>query len=363
MIRIEHLRKEYQGSVPLKDLTTNIRDGEVVAVIGPSGTGKSTLLRCLNGLDKPTDGRIWVDDIEVTAPKCDLGKVRQKMGMVFQSFNLFADLTVIENLMFPAMDLLGLSRQAAYDKGIELLKKVGMAERALRYPDELSGGQKQRAAIARALMMDPEIMLFDEPTSALDPTMIGEVQSVIRELAKSGKTIVIVTHELGFAKAIASRVIFLDDGGIYEEGSPEQIFSDPRRESTRRFVRKLRVLELEIESRYFDLPAALSQIEQYCIRNLIGRKVMSHLQLTFEEMIQNLLLPQLRDPRILVTIEYSDTDDTMTMMIRYNGPYYDLRSAEDHLALAVLSSSVSELRYSIENEGPYTNRAEVIIKK
>ena len=184
MIKIEHLRKEYANITPLKDVSTVINDGDVISVIGPSGTGKSTLLRCINQLEKPTSGKIWMDDVEITDPKCDINKVRQKMGMVFQSFNLYGHKTVIENIMLAPMDLLGRSKQEAYDEGMRLLRTVGLAEKALSYPDELSGGQKQRIAIARTLAMDPDVILLDEPTSALDPTMVGEVQTVIQDLPK-----------------------------------------------------------------------------------------------------------------------------------------------------------------------------------
>ena len=208
MIKIEHLKKEYPQVTPLKDVSVEIRDGDVVAVIGPSGTGKSTLLRCINQLEKPTSGRVWLDGVEITDKKCDINQVRRKMGMVFQSFNLFGHLTVIENIMLSPMDLLGKTKQEAYDEGMRLLRLVGLAEKALNYPDELSGGQKQRVAIARTLAMDPEIILLDEPTSALDPTMVDEVQEVIRELSGSGKTMMIVTHEMNFARAISNRVFF-----------------------------------------------------------------------------------------------------------------------------------------------------------
>ena len=206
MIKIEHLRKEYPNVTPLKDVSVEINDGDVISVIGPSGTGKSTLLRCINLLEKPTSGHITIDGQEITDPKCNVPMLRRKMGMVFQGFNLFGHLTVIENIMLAPMDLLGKSKQEAYDTGMQLLRTVGLAEKALNYPDELSGGQKQRIAIARTLAMDPDVILLDEPTSALDPTMVGEVQAVIRDLAKTGKTMMIVTHEMGFARAISNRV-------------------------------------------------------------------------------------------------------------------------------------------------------------
>ncbi|MBQ9633007.1 MAG: amino acid ABC transporter ATP-binding protein, partial [Lachnospiraceae bacterium] len=181
MIELRHLRKQFDNAIPLKDVSVTINDGDVISIIGPSGTGKSTLIRSINLLEKPTGGQIFLDGEEITAPGYDVGKARRKMGMVFQSFNLFGHLTIIENLMLAPMDLLGKSKQEAYDKGVELLRRVGVAEKALNYPDELSGGQKQRVAIARTLAMDPDIILLDEPTSALDPTMVAEVQAVIRD--------------------------------------------------------------------------------------------------------------------------------------------------------------------------------------
>ena len=230
MIELKHLRKEYDIVTPLKDVNTVINDGDIISVIGPSGTGKSTLLRCINMLETPTSGQVIINGVDVTAPKCDLGKIRQKTGMVFQSFNLFGHLTVIENIMLAQLDLLGKSRQEAYDEGMRLLRTVGLADKALKYPDELSGGQKQRVAIARTLAMDPDTILLDEPTSALDPTMVGEVQAVIRELATTGKTMLIVTHEMNFARFICNRVFYMDEGGIYEDGTPEQIFEHPQKE-------------------------------------------------------------------------------------------------------------------------------------
>ena len=235
MIELKNLKKSYENSTPLKDVNVVINDGDVISVIGPSGAGKSTLIRCINMLERPTGGRILLDGEDITAPGYDLSQARRRMGMVFQSFNLFGHLTVIENLMLAQIDILKRSKQEAYDKGIELLKRVGLSGRENQYPDELSGGQKQRVAIARTLAMDPDVILLDEPTSALDPTMVGEVQAVIRDLAKTGKTMMIVTHEMSFARAICNRVFYVDEGGIYEDGTPEQIFDHPEKELTRRF--------------------------------------------------------------------------------------------------------------------------------
>ncbi len=236
LIRVEHLKKQYPNVTPIEDITTDINKGDVISIIGPSGTGKSTFLRCLNLLETPTSGTITVSGTVITDKKCDVSKVRQKMGMVFQSFNLFSNLSIIENIMAAPVKLLGLSRQDAYNEGMTLLKRVGLEEKALNLPEELSGGQKQRVAIARAIAMKPDIILFDEPTSALDPTMIGEVLAVIKALADEGMTMMIVTHEMQFAKAVSNRVFYMDDGGIYEEGTPEKIFETPQREKTRRFV-------------------------------------------------------------------------------------------------------------------------------
>ncbi len=239
MIKIKHLRKEYPNVTPLQDVSAEIRDGDVIAVIGPSGTGKSTLLRCINQMEKPTSGRVWVDGVEITDKKCNINKVRQKMGMVFQSFNLFGHLTVIENIMLSPVDLLGKSRQEAYDEGMRLLRMVGLAEKALNYPDELSGGQKQRIAIVRALMMDPEVMLFDEPTSALDPEMIGEVLEVMKNLAQTGMTMIVVTHEMRFAREVSSRTIFLDGGVIAEDKPSHELFDRPQNPRLISFLQKV----------------------------------------------------------------------------------------------------------------------------
>ena len=362
MIKIEHLRKEYPNTTPLKDVSVEISDGDVIAVIGPSGTGKSTLLRCINMLEKPTGGRILVNGTDVTDPRCDLGKVRQKMGMVFQSFNLFGHLTVIENIMLSPMDLLGKNRQAAYDEGMRLLRMVGLAEKALNYPDELSGGQKQRIAIARTLAMDPDTILLDEPTSALDPTMVGEVQAVIRDLAKTGKTLMIVTHEMNFARAISNRVFYMDEGGIYEDGTPEQIFDHPQKENTRRFIRKLKVLELSIESRDYDFLAMAGEIDRYCEKNQISWKMANRIHLAFEELIQQTLVPALEEPVVHLAVEYSEAEESAVMTIRYNGQAFDVTGLEDELSRKVLKSAVSEMTYTRDEDAECPNQITAYIR-
>ena len=354
MIKIEHLKKEYSNAVPLKDVNVEINDGDVIAVIGPSGTGKSTLLRCINMLDKPTSGHIWVNDVDVTDPKCDLGKVRQKMGMVFQSFNLFGHMTVIENIMLAPMELLKKSKKEAYENGMRLLRMVGLAEKALNFPDALSGGQKQRIAIARTLAMDPDIILLDEPTSALDPTMVGEVQAVIRELAKTGKTMMIVTHEMNFARAISNRVFYMDEGGIYEDGTPEQIFGDPQRENTRRFIRKLKHFELNIESSDYDFLRATNEIEQYCLKNQIPVKMKIRIHQIYEELVQQTLIPMLEKPHIRVILEYSEADESTVFSVQYNGAPLDVTAGDDDFSMAILRNAAKDIKYT-EEPGEYPN--------
>ena len=241
LISVKDLKKYYNGEAikALDGITDDIRRGEVVVIIGPSGSGKSTYLRSLNLLERPTDGTITFDGIDITSPKTDINNLRQKMGMVFQHFNLFPHLTIMRNMTLAPMKLLGLSREEAEKRAMELLTKVNLQDMAQSYPSQLSGGQKQRIAIVRALMMQPEVMLFDEPTSALDPEMVGEVLEVMKQLATDGMTMVCVTHEMGFAKEVASRVIFMDSGTVIEQNTPAEIFSNPKNERLRSFLLKV----------------------------------------------------------------------------------------------------------------------------
>ena len=235
-VDVINLHKEFGDLKVLRGINFQVEDGEVVCLIGPSGSGKSTILRCLNKLEESTDGTIIVDGHEITSKSTDINKVRQKIGMVFQQFNLFPHLSVVENIMMAPVDLKLMTKDEARDTAMSLLTRVGLADKADAYPKQLSGGQQQRVAIARALAMKPDIMLFDEPTSALDPEMVGEVLQVMRELADAGMTMVVVTHEMGFARDVADRVVFMSDGVIVEEGTPEDIFSDPKEQRTREFL-------------------------------------------------------------------------------------------------------------------------------
>ena len=239
MIKVKNLHKTFGDLNVLAGIDEHITQGEVVVVIGPSGSGKSTFLRCLNLLEKPTDGEIFIDDEQINSKKANVNLIRQKMGMVFQQFNLFPHLTIIDNITLAPVLLKKMSKEDAVKKGMELLTRVGLSDKADSYPNQLSGGQKQRVAIARALAMEPEIMLFDEPTSALDPEMVGEVLDVMKDLAKSGMTMVVVTHEMGFAREVATRVLFMDQGVIMESGTPDQVFGNPQNERTVKFLSKV----------------------------------------------------------------------------------------------------------------------------
>ncbi|WP_028505251.1 amino acid ABC transporter ATP-binding protein [Ruminococcus sp. FC2018] len=239
MIKVKNLKKTFGDLEVLCGIDEHIKKGEVVVVIGPSGSGKSTFLRCLNLLETPTEGEIFIDDEKINDPKVDVNRIRQKMGMVFQHFNLFPHLTIHDNITLAPVLLKKMTKQQAHDKAIELLGKVGLEDKADAYPSQLSGGQKQRVAIARALAMEPEIMLFDEPTSALDPEMVGEVLDVMKSLADSGMTMVVVTHEMGFAKEVGTRLLFMDQGIVMESGNPKDVFENPQNERTQKFLSKV----------------------------------------------------------------------------------------------------------------------------
>lgn len=239
MIKIEKLFKSYEDLNVLKGIDAEVKKGDIIAIIGPSGSGKSTFLRCINKLEEPTSGHIYIDNEDIMSDNTDINKIRQKVGMVFQHFNLFPHKTVMENLTLAPMKLKNKSQEEAEKKAFSLLEKVGLKDKANVYPNQLSGGQKQRIAIARALAMEPDVMLFDEPTSALDPEMIKEVLDVMRDLAKEGMTMLIVTHEMGFAKNVANRVFFMDRGIILEDTTPDELFTNPKHERTQEFLNKV----------------------------------------------------------------------------------------------------------------------------
>ncbi len=314
IISIQHLSKTFtdpDGSTltVLKDVNCEINQGEVISIIGPSGTGKSTLLRAINMLEPPTSGKIVVDGEDITAKGYPLHLLRRKMGMVFQSFNLFDHMTVVQNIMYAPMQLLGLSVQKAHDEAMELLKKVGMVQKADAYPASLSGGQKQRVAIARSLAMHPEVILFDEPTSALDPTMVGEVLSVMRQLAKEGLTMLIVTHEMRFARDVSTRIFFMNEGIIYEDGTPEQIFEHPVHSATKVFVNRIQKLVYEIATDDFDYLQMQTDITRFCIKYNIADKI--ELAYSLSEEVLNVHLKGIRP--LTYRLTYTEMTDVTAL--------------------------------------------------
>ena len=361
MIKIEHLSKKFGDLVVLKDITTEIKKGEVVSIIGSSGTGKSTLLRCLNLLEYPSGGSIYINGVDIMDNNVDVAKIRQKMNMVFQSFNLFAHLSVMENLTIGPIKLRGLSKQAAQAKAFELLRLVGLAEKANNYPDELSGGQQQRVAIARCLAMEPEIILFDEPTSALDPTMIKEVLSVIRRLAREGMTMAIVTHEMDFARDVSNRVLYMDQGLIYEEGTPEQIFESPKKEKTRAFINRILSYTCRISSPDYDLYAMNAEIEAFCEKQILPKKTRYNLLLLVEELLQ-VYLPYLCMVILDITITYSEKNERLELICESTGEAFNpiyCQGLTDDLGLTIIRNLTESIDYRWLNG---KNRLQFMIK-
>lgn len=362
MIKVKHISKNFGDLVVLRDISVHIRKGEVISIIGPSGTGKSTFLRCLNLLEYPGSGTIQIGGENILDKKADVPKIRQKMNMVFQSFNLFSHLSVLENLTIGQIRLLKMSKADAEVKSREILKLVGLGEKAYSYPDELSGGQKQRVAIARCMAMDPELILFDEPTSALDPIMVSEVLSVIRRLAKDGMTMVIVTHEMDFARDVSSRVLYMEDGLIYEEGTPQQIFENPRKEKTRAFINRIRSFNYNISSPDYDLYAMNAKIEAFCEKEILSIKIRQNLLLLVEELLQ-IYNPLLLTTILDITLSYSEKKESLELFFESAGPQVnpiDEKNLPDELGLTIIKHLTESIVYQREGN---KNRLRLIMKK
>ncbi len=326
MIKVENLSKSFGGLRVLSGVDLEIQKGECVAIIGPSGAGKSVLLYCLNALEKPDSGRVTLNGVDITDKRTDINKVREKVGMVYQNFHLFSHLTVLENIILAPVKVRKLPRAEAISRACGLLETVSLLDKKDSYPDQLSGGQKQRIAIVRALAMDPEILLFDEPTSALDPSMVGEVLAVIRALAKQGFTMVIVTHEMNFAREVADRVLFMEEQGVYESGSPEKILVNPEREKTIAFIRKLKTFNYKVDSYNFDLIGMCARLELFCAKYAIEKKQVNGANLALEEVITYILkycYEKPRQPDINVTVEYGDADKKIAVEIAHDGKSVD----------------------------------------
>lgn len=354
ILHVENLRKEYDKKIiPLKNINLDVRRGEIISIIGGSGTGKSTFLRMINLLERPTAGKIFFEGKDILLAKnFRTEELRQKIGMIFQSFNLFAGLTVIENAIVAPIELKGMSKQAAYDKAKKLLADVGLSEKVFNYPDELSGGQQQRAAIVRALMMEPEILLLDEPTSALDPTMVGEVLAVIRMLAKKNLTMIIVTHEMNFAHEVATRILFFADGEIYEQGTPTEIFDAPKRPKTIAFIRRQKFFHYEIISRNFDLPQMQSKIISFAEKYGLSVRYSQRLQLCCEEIIFEMMSGCADDKiSILLDVIYIETEKILELTLTSSGRSYNpfdekFSAADDDFGLKILKTCAENINYS-----------------
>ena len=347
LICAEHLKKSFEDVTPVKDMSCEIHKGDVVAVIGPSGTGKSTLLNLMNHLETADSGKLLFEGQDTFAKSYDVNRMRQQIGMVFQSFNLFSHLTVIENLMLAQMKLLKRSQKEAAEKSMQLLQMVGLTDKALTLPEHLSGGQQQRVAIVRAVAVDPKILLFDEPTSALDPTMIGEVLAVIRRLAAEGMTMMVVTHEMSFAREVSNRVFFMDEGIIYEEGTPEEIFDAPKKDKTRQFIRRLKVFEASFRRNSFDSLGQFAGIEQFGIRHMISRRLINSMLTVAEELCLQTILPTLgREDELHLLFEYSDTGyGSVDMEVSYPGRDVNPLEEGDPVSVAMTRHACRELDY------------------
>jgi len=342
VISIRGLEKRYDDNLILSDVNAEVEKGEVISIIGPSGTGKSTFLRAINHLDPPTGGEVYFDG-ELITPK-NVDAIRRRMGMVFQNFGLFSHLNVLSNITTGPIKLLKTPQVEAERRAMELLEQVGLGQRADFFPSQLSGGQKQRVAIARCLAMDPEVILFDEPTSALDPTMISEVMSVIRSLARSGQTMIVVTHELDFARHVSSRVFYMDEGGIYEEGTPEQIFGNPTKPKTQAFIHKIRSFSFVADGPGYDFAAMLGGIEQFCFRNGFDRELSNRLQLVTEELLVNLVMPKFGAADLNLSVA-QDTG-TAELTVSYPGPPVDaVAEADDELSQMLVTNAAQSITH------------------
>lgn len=408
MIKVEHLQKEYPGGVmPLKDVNCEIHEGDIVCIIGPSGTGKSTFLNLINRLEMPTGGKIWFEGEDTTAKDYDDVMLRRRIGMVFQSFFLFSHLTIVENVMLGPVKLLKKNRQEAYDNALKLLASVGLSDKALSYPSELSGGQQQRAAIVRAVAMEPKVLLFDEPTSALDPTMVGEVLAVIRNLARQGMTMLVVTHEMKFARDVSTRIFYMDEGIIYEEGTPEQIFEHPQKEKTRRFIRNIKVFHWEAEGAGFDFIGMLTALEAFSFKHMIDPSL-SRRMISVAEELTTLVLDRINiginggpvgslsreadykkprqdepeegssleaaevqhgeydgfskgdeengpgsagtdGPRLKLTLEYLDKENAADFQIAWRGSFYDPLAEDEDIGVRIALHAADNLKHYYED--------------
>ena len=356
MIRVENLSKAFGSLQVLKHVNLTVEKGERIVIIGGSGCGKSVFLRSMDLLETPDEGRVFIGEEELTSPKADLNRIRRKVGMVYQGFHLFSHMNVLDNITLAPIKLLGMPRAEAEKKAETLLAMVGLESRKYAMPEVLSGGQKQRIAIVRCLAMEPEVMLFDEPTSALDPTMVGEVLATLRLLAKQGMTMVIVTHEMDFAREIATRILYIDEQGIYEEGTPQEIFDAPKKKKTRDFIHKMKYFSWKIESRHFDLMKLQGNIRSFAHRYGLDEKKANRLQLCTEELIYEMLDYCRTDGEVdmQVQISFDEREKCTVIGLRVKGERYDPFEAEPedevHLGVTILKNTAKRLDHRFDGE-------------
>lgn len=348
LLSVRNLKKSFDDVTPIENIGFDLNSGDVISIIGPSGTGKSTLLFLINRLILPDSGTIAFNGVETTDDRYSVDELRKHIGMVFQSFNLFSNMTVVENVMLAQVKLLKRNKQDAYSRSMELLKLVGLGDKAFNLPEELSGGQQQRIAIVRAIAMDPEILLFDEPTSALDPTMVGEVLSVIKHLAKSGMTMMIVTHEMQFAREVSSRVFYLDEGIIYEEGSPSDIFENPKRDNTRRFINHIKAFSFVLTHDDNNLINLLSDIDIFAYKNLIPGNTMKKLYVVLDELCIGMLLPATKND-IHFSFEYIASDEQILFTVVCDELIDNPLAEKNNLSVIILKNAVHEIYFDTAN--------------
>ncbi len=359
IIKVRGISKKFGNLQVLKNVDLDVHRGEKIAIIGASGCGKSVFLRCCEMLCKPDSGSVYICGEDICAKGANIDRIRRKTGMVYQQYNLFEHMNIMDNLCLAPTRLLKMPRAEAELKAKALLAEVGLSGRENAMPENMSGGQQQRVAIARCLMMSPEVMFMDEPTSALDPTMVGEVMATIRALGKQGMTMLIVTHEMNFAREFADRILFFADGGIYEEGTPEQIFDYPKREKTIRFVQKLKYFTYHIDSKDYDFMAVIGGIMSFCERYNMNSKHAWRLQLCTEELL-NLLISKAGDIIDMdVSVEYSETEKYVTLNIEWRGAQYNPFSdndLEDNLGITIVNNVAADIRRSFSDG---VNRIEI----
>ena len=358
LIKVNNLCKSFGNLHVLHNLNVNVEEGERIAIIGGSGCGKSVFLRSLELLEVPDSGKIFIDNEEITAKNADVNKIRRKMGMVYQKFYLFSHMNILDNLCLAPVKLLGITREEAESQALEWLSRVGLTSKAKSMPAHLSGGQQQRIAICRSLMMKPKVLLFDEPTSALDPTMVGEVLAMIRMLTKQDMTMIIVTHEMNFAREVANRVLFFADGGIYEQGTPSDIFDSPKKEKTIAFIRKLKYFNYEIKNKDFDLMEMHGKLRNFSEKYGINSTLAYRLELCCEELAYELIngcydMNDEDEVDIDIDISYSEADSAVNMKFTSSGKKFNpFEIADDdiHLGVTMLKKiAEGKINYDYEN--------------